>query len=999
MRRRYTAGEGRQAHRAPGPRPAQAGGGRRRRRRRLAAAVRAWAFLAASATWARSAAGQGDPQDIFFLLKESSPREAAIHRELRLWINATSRPWDTRRVVATMTTTPKRITIIEPALDSLLQQTRAPDAVYLFIPHVFKRDGSVYELPPWLPAKRGLTVIRCEDSGPATHMLEVLKVERHPQTYILQVDDDQHYGKELLEGLLRASGPMPGRAVGGATQHAHTHIRGIVLEGVHGVLFQRKFFDPGVFDHSGFAPECRLHDDLWLSAHLAKRAVGREQLGSRFGSRALLYGFGDDALYKGGAGSDNIRNFYVCTASLLRRHPRLWEVENRVVIIAPLLRHGPGEPRPTAAAAAAAMRRLRRLRRLPGLGPHAVYLRGPTPRLARPAEVPDRPHFSWPGGWVQHVGGWGETVDIFVQDCGSAPTGCSLSKVLEFALALEEDPETLVVLVDRPVANSAFAARLLESHLRCHREDPAGPKSRETCRGPWSSTSFWRHAAYDESRIQGGVFLPSFSPTFHLSRAEGTHLPGQGTMWRDDYGPWRHAEPEGLAFTKYATSGQVLDPAVKEMWEGFAQLQRRVVASLGTTVARLPHLGLVISSLLRQRQKLRKVYVFARTIRQVERCATAAISSRPRVEVLCGPWASSAQPVLALLSRETSPGTLLLLCDDAHHYGPGLLAHLVSGLDIFTGSSVAARGYTFGKHGGPIPIFGLGFLMYRSFLDTSMLDLLSGACATQPEMALAAHFVNKGVHVRALGDNFGTRRLNRATRRHIGDLSACRGDLLRSSPMLWASRFPERCVPFVALLEGTDDFLLDMTIRYAALQTRKPDEVVLLAMNGNILEEQVMRRRALNDAELEVHGRLGSGTTIVRTRDGREANISLPRFLAGLRDRTGCVVRVHSEFGEPRSFVLSVVNIVPCPDGKCTILPTLFRAFEHELDPDTVLFFTSAERLVNERCVAENLGCVSACKPKCSRHSWCGQSTTRRDGAIYDLTLRRVAGYVDHTPV
>merc|ERR1712070_968993 len=128
------------------------------------------------------------------------------------------------------------------------------------------------------------TLRRYHDWGPATHMLEVLRTERNPDTLILQVDDDQRYGPRLLEDLLRATWPVPGRAIGAATQHAHSHLDGVVLEGVHGALFPRKLFDASVFDFEGFDPACRLHDDLWLSAHLQKKSMRREQIGSRLGT-------------------------------------------------------------------------------------------------------------------------------------------------------------------------------------------------------------------------------------------------------------------------------------------------------------------------------------------------------------------------------------------------------------------------------------------------------------------------------------------------------------------------------------------------------------------------------------------------------------------------------------------------------------------------------------------------------------------------------------------
>jgi len=315
---------------------------------------------------------------------------------------------------------------------------------------------------------------------------------------------------------------------------------------------------------------------------------------------------------------------------------------------------------------------------------------------------------------------------------------------------------------------------------------------------------------------------------------------------------------------------------------------------------------------------------------------------------------------------------------------------------------VAARGYSFGKHGGPIPILGLGFLAYRSFLDTSLRDHLRMRCQERPEMALAALLSSKGIEIKVLGDSFGARRVQARLlqRRSEDGAVACRESLIEAWPMLWASKFPERCVVFVSLLEATDSFLLEMTIRYVGFQTRKPDEVVLFAMNNNILKADISRpSRSLAEAEIELRGQMGTGEATVRTADGEQLAVPLDELLASIRDRTSLMVRMFSDFGPPRSFTIGVVSVDPCPGGECSVVPSLFKAFDRELNPNTALFFASAERLANERVVAENLECVSACKPHCSKNSWCGQSTTRKDGAIYDLTMRRVAGYRDHTTV
>eukprot|EP00439_Symbiodinium_sp_Y106_P085562 s451_g28.t5 len=177
-------------------------------------------------------------EDIFRVSEEENPREKELSNEIDSWKERAAAgerlPWHGLRVVAALTTTPGRILQIEPALDSLLAQTWPLDLVYLFVPQVFKRENTTYMIPAWLVSKLAdprLRLIRCEDWGPATHMMEVLQAERDPETAILQVDDDQSYGPHLLETLLHVSGPAPGRAVGAATQHAHLHLSGVVLEG------------------------------------------------------------------------------------------------------------------------------------------------------------------------------------------------------------------------------------------------------------------------------------------------------------------------------------------------------------------------------------------------------------------------------------------------------------------------------------------------------------------------------------------------------------------------------------------------------------------------------------------------------------------------------------------------------------------------------------------------------------------------------------------------
>ncbi len=54
-------------------------------------------------------------------------------------------------MVAALTTTPKRIHLMKPVFDSLVAQSLMLDAIWLFVPYVYKRDpAQKYTVPSWL---------------------------------------------------------------------------------------------------------------------------------------------------------------------------------------------------------------------------------------------------------------------------------------------------------------------------------------------------------------------------------------------------------------------------------------------------------------------------------------------------------------------------------------------------------------------------------------------------------------------------------------------------------------------------------------------------------------------------------------------------------------------------------------------------------------------------------------------------------------------------------
>lgn len=348
---------------------------------------------------------------------------------------------------------------------------------------------------------------------------------------------------------------------------------------------------------------------------------------------------------------------------------------------------------------------------------------------------------------------------------------------------------------------------------------------------------------------------------------------------------------------------------------------------------------------------------------------------RFRRRILC--LTEALHPLDGLLNLERWPKTLIVLT--GRRRPP--LESLLQATDLWAGAVIANHAYAYGKHAGPIPDSFDGILYRRSFFDARFLeDLKRPECAEHPDLVLAAHVALKSIPTEVLGTGPGV------TFRLKAGATDCWGQLVQQRS-LWSSVSTQRSVLHVAPLDGMDPFLLDLTLRYAATQSNKPDEIVLLTAGQRLLEESQMPH--LDEmGHVEVHLPAESWMQIqVRSR-GKALPVELHELLASLKDKAGCVLYVKG-----RSMVLSVLS---CSGAACGPRWLLGQTFERELEPDTALIFSSAERLVNERLVEENVLCLETCRPHCSQQRWCGQATTREDGALSDLTLRRSAGYVQH---
>ena len=193
---------------------------------------------------------------------------------------------DGLRIIATLTTAPDRIHLIEPVLIALTSgQSRRPDEIHLNIPHRFARTGAGYVIPDFI-RDYPVQVFRCEDEGPGTKIIPTIR--RTPadrDVWFFVVDDDVRHLPEALATLAGQAAKGPTAAYGFADNYLYRRwVPGgdvDILCGFAGFIVHRSFFGE---DFEAYLSKvlgdrsCRFHDDVYLSNYLALRGVRRMRL-------------------------------------------------------------------------------------------------------------------------------------------------------------------------------------------------------------------------------------------------------------------------------------------------------------------------------------------------------------------------------------------------------------------------------------------------------------------------------------------------------------------------------------------------------------------------------------------------------------------------------------------------------------------------------------------------------------------------------------------------
>ena len=171
-------------------------------------------------------------------------------------------------IYVSISTIPQRVKYINKAINSLLNQTKKPDKIFVNIPHKFKRFNEIIEetqIPKFNSSI--VEVTRCEDYGPGTKLLGSLNKLEEDSLLIL-ADDDHTYKDYMIEKFFYFYSKAPNNAYSffvyplenfpvaqGADGFAinTNHLKGI-----------KTFYEKVVKDYK----ELFLNDDVWISYFL-----------------------------------------------------------------------------------------------------------------------------------------------------------------------------------------------------------------------------------------------------------------------------------------------------------------------------------------------------------------------------------------------------------------------------------------------------------------------------------------------------------------------------------------------------------------------------------------------------------------------------------------------------------------------------------------------------------------------------------------------------------
>ena len=171
-------------------------------------------------------------------------------------------------IYVSITTIPQRLKNLNKSVDSLLNQTKKPDKIFINIPNKYKRFKEIIkneEIPKFNDSSVQIT--RCEDYGPGTKLLGSID-EINKDSLVILADDDHIYQDYMIEKFYYYYSKAPENAY---SFYVHPLKNFGVGQGADGFAINsnllngvEKFYNEVVKTND----DLFIHDDLWTSFFL-----------------------------------------------------------------------------------------------------------------------------------------------------------------------------------------------------------------------------------------------------------------------------------------------------------------------------------------------------------------------------------------------------------------------------------------------------------------------------------------------------------------------------------------------------------------------------------------------------------------------------------------------------------------------------------------------------------------------------------------------------------
>jgi len=171
-------------------------------------------------------------------------------------------------IYVSISTIPQRLKNLNESIESLLNQTRKPDKIFINIPYKYKRFNKTIDdnqIPKF--DNSIVEITRCEDCGPGTKLLGSLNKLKKNSLLIL-ADDDHIYKDYMIEKFFYFYSKAPDNAY---SFYVYPIKNFPVGQGADGFAINtnhltgiKNFYDKVARDYK----ELFLNDDLWISYFL-----------------------------------------------------------------------------------------------------------------------------------------------------------------------------------------------------------------------------------------------------------------------------------------------------------------------------------------------------------------------------------------------------------------------------------------------------------------------------------------------------------------------------------------------------------------------------------------------------------------------------------------------------------------------------------------------------------------------------------------------------------